>query len=341
MFLDSAPFDLRELVEGVAELLVVRAEAKGVQIVLDRPPEAPRRLVGDRNRLRQVLMNLVGNAVKFTEQGAVTIRARLQPAADGQVRLTLAVVDTGIGVALEAQSRIFERFVQADRLTGRRYGGTGLGLNIARSLIELMGGRLTLQSEPGRGSTFEAELTLPLAPTQPAPDFGEASLAGVDVVLLQRDTALREVNAGLLRFAGASVRTAGTAADGLALIAEHAPHVLAVGERLTDSSGVDSGQEGLARSLWRRVDHPRRPDLFVAHKGGGQHRHLRHRGMRVQAGETDAADSRGAAVRRAGSRARCPRVRCRTSHGTGGGDSAGAFCWSKTTAITGRSPRAS
>ena len=157
VFLDSAPFDLRELVDGVADLLVVRAEAKGVELVVDVAPAMPRRLVGDRTRLRQVLMNLVGNAVKFTEQGEVTIRARVEPAGEGRVHLRLAVVDTGIGIPLEVQARIFERFVQANLSTARRYGGSGLGLNISRSLLELMGGRMSLQSEPGRGSTFEVD----------------------------------------------------------------------------------------------------------------------------------------------------------------------------------------
>ncbi len=243
--LDAAPFDLRELVESVAELLVVRAEAKGVELVVDFPPAAPRRLVGDRARLRQVLMNLVGNAVKFTEQGEVTMRVRAELAPDAGARLGLAVIDTGIGIPRDAQARIFERFVQADLSTARRYGGTGLGLNISRSLIELMGGRLALESEPGHGSTFEADVTLPLATPQPLPDFGPSSLAGVDVVVVQRNASLRAQTGRVLRFAGATVRTAGTAADALTLIAERPPRVIAVGERLPDSSGID-----LARRIW-------------------------------------------------------------------------------------------
>ena len=245
VFLEPAPFDLRELVEGVAELLVVRAEAKAVELVVDVPPATPRRLVGDRARLRQVLMNLVGNAVKFTERGEVIIRARAEPAVEGSVRLRLAVIDTGIGIPLEAQSRIFERFVQADRSTARRYGGTGLGLNISRSLLELMGGQLSLQSQPGHGSAFEAALTLPLAPTQPPPDLGPASLAGVEVLLVQQNDALRGMNESVLRFAGASVRAVGTAAEAQAEIARLPPRVIALGERLPDSDGIE-----LAKLVW-------------------------------------------------------------------------------------------
>jgi signal transduction histidine kinase/CheY-like chemotaxis protein len=246
VFLDSAPFDLRELVEGVAELLAVRADAKGVDLVIDVPPAAPRRLVGDRMRLRQVLMNLVGNAVKFTERGEVAIRTRVEPAAEGQVRVRLAVIDTGVGIPREAQARIFERFAQAERSTVRRYGGTGLGLNISRSLVELMGGKLTVQSEPGRGSTFEAELTLPLAPTQPLPDIVPASLAGVDVLLVQQNATLRGVKERLLQYAGASVRAVGTGAEAVAQIAQRRPAVIALGERLPDSSGLE-----VAMTLWR------------------------------------------------------------------------------------------
>ena len=243
--LDPAPFDLRQLIEGVAELLVVRAEAKGVELVIDLPPEMPRRLVGDRARLRQILMNLVGNAVKFTERGEVTIRARAEPAVAGSVDLKLVVIDTGVGIPLEAQDRIFERFVQADLSTGRRYGGTGLGLAISRSLIELMGGRLSLESEPGRGSTFEAALKLPLAPTQPPADFGPAALAGVDVLLVQQNASLRTMNESVLRLAGASVRAVGTAAEALSEIAQAAPRVIALGDRLPDSNGIE-----LARRIW-------------------------------------------------------------------------------------------
>ena len=248
MVIDPAPFDLRELVEGVAELLVVRADAKGVEIVVDLPPVTPRRLVGDRARLWQVLMNLVGNAVKFTERGEVTIRVRARPAAEGAVGLRLVVSDTGIGIPLEAQARIFERFVQAEPSTARRYGGTGLGLAISRSLIELMGGQLSVQSEPGRGSTFEASLTLPLAPAQPPVDVESASLVGVEVLLVQQNDALRGIHESVLRFAGASVRAVGTAAEALAEIAALAPRVITVGERLPDANAID---------LAKRISHER------------------------------------------------------------------------------------
>jgi CheY-like chemotaxis protein/HPt (histidine-containing phosphotransfer) domain-containing protein len=202
-------------------------------------------VVGDRGRLRQVLVNLVGNAVKFTERGEVRIRLRVEPADNARVCVRLAVIDTGIGIAPEAHGRIFERFMQADRAVAHQFGGTGLGLNISRSLIELMGGRLSLQSELGVGSTFEAEVTLPLAPTQPAPDITEESLAGLDVLVVRRNASKREVNEGLLRFAGASFRGVGTAAEAQAEIARRVPHVMVVGEVLPDSTGVD-----LAKKIW-------------------------------------------------------------------------------------------
>ena len=246
VFFDSAPFDVRELVESVADILVVRADVKGVELVVDLPLEGPRRFVGDRNRVRQVLMNLVGNAVKFTEKGQVVITGAIDPGTDGaSARLCLRVIDSGIGIAREAQQRVFERFVQAEGTTARRYGGSGLGLHISRSLVELMGGTISLQSAVDRGSTFEVELTLPLAPTQPPPDVQRSSLAGVDVLLIQPNVRLSESIAHALEFAGASVRSVATAEEGMARLAEAPARVIVVGERIADATGVE-----FSRKLW-------------------------------------------------------------------------------------------
>jgi signal transduction histidine kinase/CheY-like chemotaxis protein/HPt (histidine-containing phosphotransfer) domain-containing protein len=259
VFLDSTPFDLRELVEGVGELLAVRAEVKGIEIIVDVPPQGPRGLIGDRNRLRQVLMNLVGNAVKFTEHGQVVIRGWAEPAANGQTaRLRLSVIDSGIGIAPEAQSRIFERFAQAERSTAVRYGGTGLGLNISRSLVELMGGTITLRSEVAHGSEFDVDIELALASEQPPQLFGSTSLAGVTVLLVKPNTVLRDTAARLLEFAGASVRGVSTAEEGVAEIAKGGVRVAMVGDSLPDSSGLE-----FARSLWHRQDGTPAPGISV------------------------------------------------------------------------------
>jgi signal transduction histidine kinase/ActR/RegA family two-component response regulator len=160
MGLEIVDFNPAAVVENVVSLLAPRAQGKGLTLDLDIAPGVPAALRGDPTRLRQVLLNLVGNAVKFTEQGGVKVRVTHRPAADGKHELSIAVRDTGIGIAPEALSKLFERFVQADSSTARRYGGTGLGLAISAEIVGLMGGRIQVQSEAGVGSTFEVVLAL-------------------------------------------------------------------------------------------------------------------------------------------------------------------------------------
>lgn len=168
--IERIPFHLDELLQDVVALETPRAQAKGLSLILEKQTEIPPWLLGDPLRVRQILLNLVDNAIKFTERGQVSIRveATKLPTGDGY-RFT--VTDTGIGIAPEAQQRIFEAFAQADGSTSRRYGGTGLGLAICRQLAELMGGSLSLESQPGLGSAFSLEL--PLSITEPPPEQAE------------------------------------------------------------------------------------------------------------------------------------------------------------------------
>lgn len=152
--LDVAPFSLRSSLDETIRSLALRACEKGLELACEVDSDVPDRLVGDTMRIRQVLMNLVGNAIKFTEQGEVVVRVGLDSEISEHVSLAFAVSDTGIGVSQENQQRIFQPFTQADASTTRHYGGTGLGLSIASDLIRLMGGRLWIESELGRGSTF-------------------------------------------------------------------------------------------------------------------------------------------------------------------------------------------
>ena len=152
--LDSVSFDPRSTVEELAELLAERAHAKGLELACSIAPEVPVRLLGDPGRLRQILVNLLGNAVKFTEKGEVVTRVTLEKEGEDDVWLRFSVRDTGIGIPPEAQKKIFQSFAQADSSTTRRYGGTGLGLAIARQLAVMMGGEIELESEPGKGSEF-------------------------------------------------------------------------------------------------------------------------------------------------------------------------------------------
>jgi signal transduction histidine kinase len=158
--IEQADFDPRKLLEDTAALFAGRAHEKGLRLTCRYPDLGPSAFVGDSTRIRQVLMNLVGNAMKFTAQGEITIEAELRDIQNQQAVLRLAVQDTGIGIPPQALERIFTAFSQADGSTTRKYGGTGLGLTISRQLVELMGGTIGVESQPGVGSTFWIELPL-------------------------------------------------------------------------------------------------------------------------------------------------------------------------------------
>ncbi|MEQ1507048.1 MAG: ATP-binding protein, partial [Myxococcota bacterium] len=164
--LEVIPFDLRDVVEDTAELLAPSAHDKGLELVCRFPAGARTRVTGDPGRLGQILLNLVGNAVKFTAAGHVEVLAEVADR-DGRAQLTLSVSDTGIGIAPEAQARLFQPFTQADGSTTRRFGGTGLGLAIARQLCTLMGGEVTVTSEVGQGTTFRCTASLGWADDAP------------------------------------------------------------------------------------------------------------------------------------------------------------------------------
>lgn len=157
MELEHIDFDLSRLIQGVVTLMSGHAEAKGVVLKAELDPAAPRYVIGDPVRLRQVLLNLAGNSIKFTDRGSVTIHVKADKAGEqlkGMARLRFAVQDTGVGISREAQKRLFNPFSQADSSVSRRFGGTGLGLAISQRLIEAMGGKIAIDSTEGRGSTF-------------------------------------------------------------------------------------------------------------------------------------------------------------------------------------------
>ncbi len=195
--LESAPFDPEATMQDVAELLSPKARAKGLEIAVAVQSGAPARVVGDDGRLRQILFNLAGNAVKFTETGGVLLD--LATRGEGRVRFT--VRDTGPGVPPDKQAQIFEEFTQADAGVARRHGGTGLGLAIVKKLAHLMGGEAGLSSKPGYGASFWVELPLPTAPGCGAPP----SLAGVRVATVTQSTLLAQALRANLASVGVAI----------------------------------------------------------------------------------------------------------------------------------------
>ncbi|MFD2113843.1 ATP-binding protein [Thiorhodococcus fuscus] len=183
--LERVEFDLHSLMGRISDLLSETARRKGLELITRISPHCSSRVLGDPGRLRQILMNLVSNAVKFTEAGYVQLSLSCLEETDDEIRIRIAVKDTGIGLSFEEQSRIFDRFSQADSSTSRRYGGTGLGLAISKQLVELMHGTLTLDSLPGHGSLFQIELNLPKA--SPGPSGQALDLKGLRVLLVDGD----------------------------------------------------------------------------------------------------------------------------------------------------------
>src|SRR6185369_2357345 len=190
--LEETPFDVRECVEETARMLAYRAEEKGLELACHVAPDVPPHVVGDPGRLRQVLVNLLGNGIKFTDQGEVVLGVERESVAGDTVTLHFAVRDTGVGIAASKQRQIFDAFVQADNSTTRRYGGTGLGLTIATRLVELMGGRIWLESAEARGSTFHFMARFGAA-AEPASSGPRAALAGLRVLVVDDHATNRRI----------------------------------------------------------------------------------------------------------------------------------------------------
>jgi signal transduction histidine kinase/CheY-like chemotaxis protein/GAF domain-containing protein len=234
--IESIPFDARDVVEVAGEILAVRADVKDLDFSVTVDPEVPPLVTGDPNRLRQILLNLIGNAIKFTASGAVAVDARSRPLDDGRLELVVAVADTGIGIAAEDLGKIFQPFVQADASTTRRFGGTGLGLSIASNLARLMGGSISVESEKGRGSTFT--LMLPVGVEKDTAPRARPDLTGIRVLAAIENEARARGVSVRLSAAGAVVDVAASAAHALKLAGEESFDVAVVDDRLRHCRGL-------------------------------------------------------------------------------------------------------
>ena len=216
--IEAAELELDATLDATLKTLAVRAHAKGLEVVYERGRDVPDLVVGDANRLRQVLVNLVGNAIKFTASGEVVVRAGLESASEDALVVRFSVSDTGIGITAEQQARIFQAFEQADSSTTRRYGGTGLGLTICARLVGMMGGRIEVESTPGVGSTFHFSIRFGRVHQAAAPLFAGAlseRLRDLPVLVVDDNATNRRLLEVLLRNWHMQPTAVDGAADGL------------------------------------------------------------------------------------------------------------------------------
>ncbi|WP_263411220.1 response regulator [Terriglobus tenax] len=221
--LEEIDFDLRECMEGTLKTLALRADEKGLELLCDVDANAPEGVHGDPGRLRQVLINLLGNAIKFTHEGEVTLRVEAEGADEDTVRLHFIVSDTGIGIAPEKQRTIFDSFTQADTSTTREYGGTGLGLSISRRLAQMMGGDMWVESEAGQGSKFHFRVVLGQAkelPQAPAAFVAGEELPQAKVLIVDDNRTNRRILEGLLLRWGLQPNSASGGEEALRMIDE-------------------------------------------------------------------------------------------------------------------------
>jgi signal transduction histidine kinase/DNA-binding response OmpR family regulator len=216
--LDAAPFQLSECLEGTLSTLALRAHKKGLELACHIDHEVPDALIGDQGRLRQILVNLVGNAIKFTSVGEVLVDVRRQSAAEDEIAVCFEVRDTGIGIAPESHQRIFDAFAQADGSTTKLYGGTGLGLAISSQLAGLMGGRIEVESELGRGSTFRFTARFSQAAQGTEPIRRSVELDGLRVLVVDDNGTTRRILREMLGGWRMSAHTADSGQTALMLL---------------------------------------------------------------------------------------------------------------------------
>jgi len=254
--LDQEPFSLLSVIEDAVDIVVQRAEANGVELLLDVDPALPAVVSGDCNRLRQVLVNLLGNAVKFTPSGEIVVSCsrKGQRGADELV-VSFSVRDTGIGIPTERQQELFEPFVQGSRSTSRHYGGTGLGLAITKQLVEAMGGRIWLESEVGKGSKFHFDVAVAVtrdAAEQPF-EMDESALRAKRVWVVDDNETNRRILVRFLDAFGCSARVFESGPEALACRDSSAPDFVLMDYQMPGMDGLEAARALARREGWREV----------------------------------------------------------------------------------------
>jgi len=242
------PFDLHSCIHFIADIFSLQAELKGLRFLLAIDEQVPRQVVGDEGRLRQVLMNLVGNAVKFTEQGEieVSVRPAPDPARPEQVLLLFVIRDTGIGIPAEYMARVFEIFSQADTASTKKFSGTGLGLALSKQIVENLGGKIRVESRPGKGSVFS--FTVPFSSNHQevaSMEHSQPARETISILVVEDDRVTLDVIKLMIakKYPDAVLYSADRARTGIELFKKHAPEIVVTDISMPEMDGIEMARE--------------------------------------------------------------------------------------------------